>query len=53
MSGRNPGAAAVLSFVFTGPGQICNGRIKNMFIVGIVMVCWSGVYSIFDAYKNA
>ena len=88
------GTAAVLSFVFSGVGQIYNGQIKKgLFLVALttfglvlvllgalalgfglyygfffsemaalslgaiflggIIVCWSGVYSIVDAYKEA
>lgn len=90
----HPGVAAVLSFVFSGLGQIYNGQIKKglaliaattagvllvllgavalgvslymgffsykAFIVsglfmlaGGIIVCWTGIYSIWDAYKGA
>lgn len=95
MSERNPGVSAVLSFVFTGLGQIYNGDIKKglwlmfvtslglvimilgavglgfaiyfglmtvkkivfastaMFIIGLIVVGWTGIRSIFDAYNEA
>ena len=40
---KNPGVAAVLSFVFTGLGQVYNGEIKKglilMFISAVSLVC--------------
>lgn len=92
--GTHPGVAAVLSFVFSGIGQIYNGEIKKGLILvflstlglvfvtlgGLVLVlgfyqgfltmklamgslvslvlggaviCWVGIYSIYDAYENA
>ncbi len=91
---REAGTAAVLSFVFTGVGQLYNGEIKkglwlvtvatagiilallgalaiwmsmkyNFFsvqsslvfitvlLLGGVLICWSGIYSIYDAYNSA
>ncbi|MBL7130361.1 MAG: hypothetical protein ISS45_03010 [Candidatus Omnitrophica bacterium] len=87
------GTAAVLSFVFSGLGQLYNGQIVKglviiffsalsllsvmlgavliyiwlkqqillqlfwlgvaLFVVGLIFVCIIGVYSIFDAYKQA
>ena len=88
------GTAAVLSFVFTGVGQIYNGQIKKgLFLVAVttfglllvllgalalgfglfygfffswmmaislgaillggLIVCWTGIYSIADAHRNA
>ncbi|MCM8771435.1 MAG: hypothetical protein NC936_06215 [Candidatus Omnitrophica bacterium] len=90
----NPGVAAVLSFIFTGLGQLYNGQIKKglwiiflsalsiiliifgaifiwqtmvnfslsigllvfgafLFLVGIVLICVLGAYSISDAYNYA
>ena len=40
---KNPGVAAVLSFIFTGLGQIYNGEIKKglllMFISAVSLAC--------------
>ena len=92
--GTHPGVAAVLSFIFSGIGQIYNGEIRKglifvflstlglVFVVlgalvlgfglyqgfltmklamgslgslalGGAVICWVGIYSIYDAYKNA
>jgi TM2 domain-containing membrane protein YozV/RNA polymerase subunit RPABC4/transcription elongation factor Spt4 len=65
---KNPGIAAVLSFLFTGLGQIYNGQIGKgiMFIVigfvclisvilviGILLYPLFWIYNIYDAYKSA
>ena len=88
------GTAAVLSFVFTGVGQIYNGQIKKglllvavttfgllsvllgalffgfgifygllfsrmmvfslgAIVLGGLIVCWTGIYGIADAYRSA
>ncbi len=92
MDKNKAGIAAVLSFIFSGLGQLYNGQIIKglviifftavsllliilgaafiyiwltqkvilelvwigtaLFIVGIILVCIIGVYSIFDAYKQ-
>jgi TM2 domain-containing membrane protein YozV len=94
MSYKNPGVAAVLSFLISGLGQIYNGEIKKglwhvsvamvglllvligalilgtslyygifffkfmlasivLLATGGMMICWIGIISIYDAYKNA
>ncbi len=94
MSYKNPGVAAVLSFIFSGIGQIYNGEIKKGLVMvflttlglvsvllgalililgfyqnflsvklvlismlcllsGGIIICWVGIYSIYDAYKRA
>jgi TM2 domain-containing membrane protein YozV len=92
---NHPGTAAVLSFVFTGLGQIYNGQLRKgfvlagismaallavivsavvigywlmdtygitpavlaagcvFFIVSVLVIAVSGIYSITDAYKTA
>ncbi|WP_342528363.1 hypothetical protein MKY84_05600 [Chryseomicrobium sp. FSL W7-1435] len=65
---KNPGLAAVLSFLFTGLGQIYNGEIGKgiLFIVihfinGLLMFVLIGfittpifwIYGMYDAYKVA
>lgn len=65
---KNPGVAAVLSFLFTGLGQIYNGEIGKgllfvflgivnallMFIViGFITYPLFWVFNIYDAYKTA
>jgi len=89
----HPGVAVVLSFIFTGLGQLYNGEIKkglwiiffssisiiliilgailiwhflvnfpslklliagiSIFLIGVVIICILGAYSIFDAYNYA
>ena len=90
----NPGLCAVLSFIYSGLGQLYNGQIKkglviiifsslgiiltlvgailvghylltkvnllleliwgmSLLIAGVLLVCCTGTYSIFDAYKSA
>jgi hypothetical protein len=90
----HPGLAAVLSFLFTGLGQLYNGQIKKalilmflssvamiltilgavilgywmmakidlfillilgigFFLLGLVLICILGVFSIFDAFREA
>lgn len=65
---KNPGLAAVLSFFYTGLGQIYNGQIAKgiafLVIQSILLFFWwtivlgigAGifwVYGIYDAYKTA
>jgi TM2 domain-containing membrane protein YozV len=65
---KNPGVAAVLSFLITGLGQIYNGNIGKgivlfliqivnlalmSFIVGYITFFIVWVYGIIDAYKSA
>ncbi|MHC8516882.1 hypothetical protein [Sporosarcina sp. ITBMC105] len=65
---KNPGIAAVLSFFWTGVGQIYNGQIlKGLILIGVQMVnallmfVLIGfitypivwVWGIYDAYKTA
>lgn len=91
---KSPGAAAVLSFVFNGLGQLYNGQILKglviifvsalsmlifiggsillgfsifnkiafpgqliwgiiLFVVGLILICVLGIYSICDAYRVA
>jgi TM2 domain-containing membrane protein YozV len=65
---KNPGVAAVLSFFFTGLGQIYNGRLLKglafmaigavnialMFIViGLITGPIFWIYNIYDAYSDA
>jgi TM2 domain-containing membrane protein YozV len=65
---RNPGIAAILSFLFGGGGQIYNGQIgKGIAIILIQMVnlglmfvvigflTWpaTAIYSVYDAYNTA
>lgn len=92
MNNNKAGTAAVLSFVFSGLGQLYNGQIKKglfiifftaislllvmsgaaliymwlrqrtvldllwlgigLFIVGLILICVMGAYSITDAYKQ-
>ena len=93
-SQTHPGVAAVLSFIFSGVGQIYNGEIKKglfhvflatsglvlvllgaiilggslylgflslqlgilalfLLLAGGLLVCGIGIFSIYDAYKNA
>jgi len=92
MDKNRAGRAAVLSFVFSGLGQLYNGQIVKgltmiffaclgillvvlgailiyvwltqkatswpiwigivLFLIGLVLICIIGAYSIFDAYKN-
>jgi len=90
----HPGTAAVLSFIFTGLGQLYNGQISKgliiifisatslmilivgsiiiafwllgrilsikllicgigLFIVGLILICIFGIYSILNAYRTA
>ncbi len=65
---KNPGLAAVLSFFYTGLGQIYNGQIGKgillaalqvvsvilcAFLVGFVTTPLLWIYGIYDAYKIA
>jgi TM2 domain-containing membrane protein YozV len=65
---KNPGAAAVLSFLFPGLGQIMNGDIalgivmmvlvvfawiSLMFLIGIVLLPAMYLWSIIEAYTKA
>ena len=65
---KNAGLAAVLSFFFTGLGQIYNGQIGKgillialqvvsvilcAFLVGLVTTPLLWIYGIYDAYKTA
>lgn len=65
---KNPGAAAVLSFLFPGLGQIMNGDIgigismmvltvfawiSLMFLIGFILVPAVYVWSIVEAYNKA
>ncbi len=65
---KNPGLAAVLSFLFTGLGQIYNGQIGKgiafliigiitwvtvLFLIGIILVPIWWIYNIYDAYNTA
>jgi TM2 domain-containing membrane protein YozV len=65
---KNPGLAALLSFIWTGPGQIYNGQvgkgfglmildIVNFFLIfigiGIITGLIIRIYSVFDAYTTA
>jgi TM2 domain-containing membrane protein YozV len=68
-SRKNPGFAAVLSFVFMGAGQIYNGQIrKGIFfaVLGVILltiyifvpevtilVFFFSIYNIYDAYNTA
>jgi len=92
MNENKAGAAAVLSFVFSGLGQLYNGQIRkgllivfftsvslslamlgavliytwfkqsvimellwlglSLFIIGLILICVIGVYSIVDAYEQ-
>lgn len=90
----HPGWAAILSFIYSGLGQLYNGQIKKgliiifltstgviltvlgailighyllsdlgfrleliwavtLLIVGLTLICCTGIYSIFDAYNTA
>lgn len=65
---KNPGIAAVLSFLFTGLGQIYNGKLLkgfafmaagalNIFLMFIIIGFITGplfwIYNIYDAYSDA
>jgi TM2 domain-containing membrane protein YozV/RNA polymerase subunit RPABC4/transcription elongation factor Spt4 len=65
---KNPGIAAVLSFLFTGLGQIYNGQIGKgiafivagfvclvliIVLIGILLYPLFWIYNIYDAYKSA
>ncbi|KJS73326.1 MAG: hypothetical protein JL56_11500 [Desulfotomaculum sp. BICA1-6] len=65
---KNPGLAAVLSFLFIGLGQIYNAQIGKglllfggaivsgfltMVIIGFILLPVLWLYGIYDAYKTA
>lgn len=65
---KNPGIAAVLSFLFTGLGQIYNGQIRKgisfivvgivclvlvIVLVGFILYPLFWIYNIYDAYSSA
>ncbi|MEE8576102.1 MAG: hypothetical protein V3T31_02495 [candidate division Zixibacteria bacterium] len=65
---KNPGLAAVLSFFYTGLGQIYNGQIaKGIFFIVAFTIAWMLIfvligifiapavwaYGMYDAYKSA
>ncbi|MDN5375132.1 MAG: hypothetical protein PWQ39_172 [Thermacetogenium sp.] len=65
---KNPGLAAVLSFLITGLGQIYNGQIGKgiglivaagiagllcFVVIGFVLLPIIWIYGIYDAYKTA
>jgi len=65
---KNPGLAAVLSFLFTGLGQIYNGQIGKgiafvilgfvlvvtiIFLIGLILYPVFWIYNIYDAYNTA
>lgn len=65
---KNPGLAAVLSFLVCGLGQIYNGQIGKgigllvaaiisgmlcLVIIGFILLPIIYIYSIYDAYKTA
>jgi len=65
---KNPGVAAVLSFFFTGLGQIYNGQIGKgiafivvgvvnlllmLVIIGFITAPIFWIFNIYDAYKSA
>jgi len=65
---RNPGIAAVLSFFFTGLGQLYNGEIHKAFLLmgiqiinlslTLILIGWiplfiMWVWAIFDAHSSA
>ncbi len=65
---KNPGLAAVLSFLIVGLGQIYNGQIGKglllfggaivsglltMVVIGFITLPVLWVYGIYDAYKTA
>lgn len=65
---KNPGIAAVLSFLFTGLGQIYNGQlgkgiaflvlgvifaISIIFLIGFILYPVFWLYNIYDAYTTA
>jgi TM2 domain-containing membrane protein YozV len=68
ISRKNEGVAAVLSFLFTGLGQIYNGQIGKglifvligvmlfitiFFLIGLVLYPIFWIYNIYDAYDTA
>lgn len=65
---KNEGLAAVLSFLFTGLGQVYNGQIAKgivfvvvgivfavliVFLIGIILYPVFWIYNIYDAYSTA
>jgi len=59
---KSTAAAIILSFIFTGAGQIYNGKLKKgllmmagfwigMIVIIPAVIIW--IYSIYDAYKDA
>lgn len=67
ISRKNEGVAAVLSFLFTGLGQIYNGQIGKglifvligimlfitiFFLIGLVLYPIFWIYNIYDAYDT-
>ncbi len=65
---KNPGIAAVLSFLFTGLGQIYNGQIAKgivfvilgivflatvIVLIGFILYPLFWIYNIYDAYSTA
>jgi TM2 domain-containing membrane protein YozV len=65
---KNPGIAAVLSFLFTGLGQIYNGQLAKGFafivlgviflvtiilLIGFILYPVFWIYNIYDAYSTA
>jgi len=65
---KSPGVAAVLSFVFTGLGQIYNGQIGKgimfliigficaltlIILIGFILYPVFWIYNIYDAYTTA
>ncbi|KJS10659.1 MAG: hypothetical protein VR67_17395 [Peptococcaceae bacterium BRH_c8a] len=65
---KNPGIAAVLSFLIIGLGQVYNGQISKgllffggaivsgfltMIIIGFILLPVIWLYGIYDAYKTA
>jgi TM2 domain-containing membrane protein YozV len=65
---KNPGLAAVFSFLFVGLGQIYNGQIGKgvvffifgviltlsmLFIIGLILYPIFWIYNIYDAYNTA
>ncbi|MBN2367147.1 MAG: zinc-ribbon domain-containing protein [Calditrichaeota bacterium] len=65
---KNPAIAAILSFLFTGLGQIYNGQIEKgilfiiigiilaismLILIGIILFPLFWLYNIYDAYTSA
>lgn len=65
---KNPGIAAVLSFLFLGLGQLYNGEFKKMalffaanvingllcfVLIGFATAAITWIYGMYDAYKSA